>query len=301
MPRPQDNVRLLDLPEAAFRRRIARKGVGGTDIGAILGLNRYLSRQECWERKMGLHAPPPRRPAMERGQLMEPIVCRLYQRDTRRPLLRRAKVQHPDIPWWIGSPDRVIQAHAARPEPGVLEVKVLGTHTYTETLRAGVDRSYYAQLQWYLGAGGYAWGAFAVFNADAWAMHAPDVERDDRFLRHAFEAARQFWHDHVLTRTPPERSMAVQHDANVARVVASGAAARTATHLDVSARGEYVLLTRDRLDRVRVGNIAVTWAEGTNRTLDVAALRQAHPEIDYDRFTRVRATRAFRVTQGGMP
>ena len=54
-------------------------GLGGSEIGAVLGLSMYESRFSLWHRKMGLIDPVDESPEMEWGKRLEPVILAKYQ------------------------------------------------------------------------------------------------------------------------------------------------------------------------------------------------------------------------------
>lgn len=190
--------------------------IGGSTVGAVMGMSDYTSPQDVWRRIMRVDATHVAvdSPAMRRGRALEPIVADIYEAETRRALYRAPTTygagRRALEPWMRFSPDRLIAAPSTdvtgggrRQGRGVLEIKVLGRRTFDQTLAEGIDINYYAQLQWYLFGLNRSWGAFAVFNADYWRLHTFDVERDDDFIREMLARVHRFWYDHVIVRVEP--------------------------------------------------------------------------------------------------
>jgi predicted phage-related endonuclease len=349
MPRPADDRLLLNLPEPEFQAAIAQKGIGGTDIGAILGLNPNMTAQRVWEHKMGMHPPQRDLPILRRGRVMEEAVAQEYSRATSR-VVYQPNEEHPasqevvqvaplpgggpyvpatlqilGVPWWIGTPDRYVARDAYGPL-GILEIKVLSLESFQRTLREGVAPHYWAQLQWYLGAGQRSWGAFAILHPDTWTLRQFDVERDDEFLEMAAQHARTFWEVHVLTRQPVDLAAWRPHMGSEAIGHARARSRATRTHTPVGEGSELgvalqglataqaslrqaqeevdgwkdvvtTLLGRTDLERVQVGNIRCSWTEQTRTQVQWGAFRQAFPDLPYDQFTQQSSSRVLRVTQ----
>jgi predicted phage-related endonuclease len=58
-----------------------RAGIGGSDVGSIMGANPYRSPIACWKEKIGELAPPSLNYAMEWGSRLEEVVCIKYAED----------------------------------------------------------------------------------------------------------------------------------------------------------------------------------------------------------------------------
>lgn len=122
----------------------ARKGITGSDIGAILGVSPFKSTYTLWAEKRGLisdHIEPSI--PMRMGTLFEPAIRQLFAE------------QHPDIEvfetgtWecdsqanWKANPDALIRDHEGN--LGILEIK------HTSQYWAELPRTYFEQVHWYL-------------------------------------------------------------------------------------------------------------------------------------------------------
>ncbi len=95
----------------------ARKsGLGGSEIGAVIGLSPFESRFSLWHRKAGHTAPIDELPEIEWGKRLEPIILAKY-RELHPDLdytVRNGTFCAEDRPWQIANPDlladRIIEA-----------------------------------------------------------------------------------------------------------------------------------------------------------------------------------------------
>ena len=55
-----------------------RKGVGGSDVAAILGLSKWSTAYDVWQSKLGLAPPITDNDAMKWGRLLEPVIRQQY-------------------------------------------------------------------------------------------------------------------------------------------------------------------------------------------------------------------------------
>ena len=58
------------------------KGIGGSDVAAILGLSKWSTPYDVWQSKLGLADPTPDNDAMKWGRLLEPVVRQAYAERT---------------------------------------------------------------------------------------------------------------------------------------------------------------------------------------------------------------------------
>lgn len=198
-----------DAPIASYRDREAwleerRKGIGGSDAAAILGLNPWKSPYDVWLEKTGRMLPEKPNAAMIRGTVLEPVAADLYAEQTGRKLRRQPLRKHRDFPFILGNADRQILASGDVPETGVLEIKCPGISTMTKIKAQGLPDYMTAQLMHYMAVLGYEWGSFALFNAEHWRLIYFDIEADDRLIERLLEKEVEFWQKHVVPQVPPE-------------------------------------------------------------------------------------------------
>ena len=75
-----------------------QRGIGGSDISAVLGVNPWKTSYDLWLEKTG-RAPleTATTPAMQRGTILEPVVADLYAEETGRRLRKSNQIlKHPD-------------------------------------------------------------------------------------------------------------------------------------------------------------------------------------------------------------
>lgn len=92
-------------------------GLGGSEIGAVLGLSPHESRFSLWHRKAGHVGPIEETAEMEWGKRLEPVILAKY-RDTHPDLdyrVANGTFAHTDREWQIANPDllaadRIVEA-----------------------------------------------------------------------------------------------------------------------------------------------------------------------------------------------
>lgn len=191
---------------AMLRRR--RSGIGGSDVGAILGVDRYRDALDVYLDKVqgGDHEETPE---MQRGRYLESVVTQLYQDHTGRRLKPGKFRRHREHDFLIAHPDRIIVAkdrppHAdVRDGAGVLEAKTANRFVFARMRTEGLPQSYVLQLQHYMGCCGVKWGAFAILCPDPWQFETFELEFDEHLFDQVAPVLHQFWHGNVLQRVPP--------------------------------------------------------------------------------------------------
>ena len=196
-----------------------RKGLGGSDIGAIMGLSPWRSPLDVYLDKTDPLPPvDEQNEAMYWGATLEDVVAREYATRTGRRVQRvNAQLRHPDHHWMLGNIDRAIVADGSRARldgtgrlqgaDGILECKTASAYKAADW--AGLDGSdalpiyYTAQTMWYLAITGLPWcDVPALIGGQKYVVRR--VERDDETIRAMIDQAEAFWRGHVLAGVPPE-------------------------------------------------------------------------------------------------
>ena len=195
-----------------------RKGLGGSDIAAILGLSPWRSAVDVWLDKTSTEPPvdAPSEP-MYWGTVLEDVVSGEYQKRTGRRVQRvTQQLRHPQLGWALGNIDRAVTTASTRARvvtgtlrgaEGILECKTASAYSLGEWEGSdggdAVPVHYAAQVLWYIGIAQVQWADIAVLVGGQRYL-VRRVERNDETLRAMFAAADEFWHRHVLTGVAPE-------------------------------------------------------------------------------------------------
>lgn len=178
-------------------------GVGGSDIAAILGFNKYRNIVSVWLEKTGQMPSGEDNFKMEMGRRLEPVVADMFAE--RNPDLKIRKnnylLQHDTIDCMLANVDReVICPKRGR---GILEIKTTGAYLKQEWTSDTVPDMYMCQLQWYLAVTGYNFGYFAVLIGGNEDFKTYYVERNERIIANLESKAVEFW-ELVTSMTVPD-------------------------------------------------------------------------------------------------
>lgn len=191
--------------------RARQKGIGGSDVAAILGINPWKTRFQVWQEKVAQDPIEiPDNDPMRFGRKLEPIIADEYCEKSGRKVQRENQIRkHSKMPFLLANIDRKILAdpHAVvdnpiKKETGVLEVKTVGFFAIKQW-EAQVPIQYFCQLQHYLFVMGFHWGAFAILSGGN-QYYSFDVYRNDEYLKHQNAELEEFWRKNVLEMVPPE-------------------------------------------------------------------------------------------------
>jgi len=186
-----------------------RKGIGGTDAPAILGLSRWRTAVDVWQDKLGLSPERPQTAPMRWGLALEEAIARAYVEETgtriRKVGMRRAKHVR-DYPM-IGSIDRMAYGDV----PRVVELKTArssdgwaGREEWPDLPpEKRVPPDYYVQVQHYLEVVEADVADVAVLFSGS-DFRRIELPRDRDFGADLRVEEGNFWRDHVLTEIQPE-------------------------------------------------------------------------------------------------
>ena len=184
--------------------RSRSKGIGGSDIAAILGANTHRTPYQVWEDKTERGEKFEGNKFTRRGQYMEDAVSNYFEDVTGHRLIKASDTDeiliHKQHPFILGSPDR--RYFDSEGGKGVLECK-----TTMMSIDQDVDslpKTWFIQLQWYLGLTGYKRGtiAWAELGYTSDFKHL-EIDFNPMFFAYMVDEACKFWNDYVLTDTPP--------------------------------------------------------------------------------------------------
>ncbi len=170
-----------------------RKGVGGSDVAAIMGLSPYRGAYEVWAEKSGLIEAPDisDKPAVVWGNILEPVVGEHYAENHPDREVRRlnAVCQSIKRPWAQASLDYEVK------DPdlgwGVLEIKTAGQRS-EDKWEDGVPLFYQTQVAHYLSVTGRAFADVAVLIGGQ-DYREYRIMRDEDDIRSVEVAVDEFW------------------------------------------------------------------------------------------------------------
>jgi len=187
-------------------------GIGGSDVGAIVGLNRYTSPTKLFYQKLGIIPGDEMNAAMEWGNRLETPVREKFA-DEHPELLVTAGpglVCHPDRPWQMATVDGLIRDADGSGPARIFEAKTGDdTHDHEDQWgEPGTDQvppTYLCQVTWYMdiyGAqpGDVAWLAVLLRGRDYREYRIP---YDPAFARKLVAHADYFRRAHLIPQVPP--------------------------------------------------------------------------------------------------
>lgn len=183
---------------------LRKQGIGGSDAGAVCGLNPYVSPMDVYMDKMTEVIPEQDRDneEMRLGRDLEQYVAERFCEETGLKVRRSNNMYvHPEYPFMLADVDRLIVGK----ENGLigLECKTASPYSADKWKDGKVPAHYLAQCYHYM----------AVLNAKAWYIAVViygrefkfvRIERDEEVIRNLIRLEQDFWQDHVKAGVMPE-------------------------------------------------------------------------------------------------
>ena len=174
-------------------------GIGGSDIGALLGVNKWKSAIDVFLDKTQGHKNTENR-FTHFGHKLEKIVFEEFQE-------RHKELKCYTAPYTlkrgacVANVDGMIY-DPAKDRYGVLELKTTNEYNKNEWLGETVPQSYYAQVQHYLYVTGLSFAYIAcLIGGNDYKEFYIERDLDDQDL--IKETAEKFWKENVLKNIPP--------------------------------------------------------------------------------------------------
>lgn len=194
----------LILPLSASREQwlaARRGGIGGSDTGALAGVNPYTTPYEVWLDKLGRLPDQPMTKRMQRGVTMEPIIADEFATEQgltfRRAGLQRSK-QYPHL---LGNVDRLSS------DGGGVEIKRTDSYGVSKQILAGNPPEYWLwQALTYLAVTGRShWWLVAMLpmRDDLWFESIDRCDHVDQ-IEAIGPMVEAFWANHVEADVAPE-------------------------------------------------------------------------------------------------
>lgn len=286
-------------------------GIGGSDIGAIVGLSPYKSAVDVWLEKVGRASLGSQKGINLRyGQHLESFVAREYERVTgHETVLFPKTLRHKNHPHFFAHVDRLVRKggiHVTTTDGSIftdtlLECKTANTFTkeqWGEEWTDQVPPSYIAQCAWYMALTDCTEAHLAVLlgNSD---FRVYRILKDKELETALLNAANSFWENNVIPQIPPEpltkkevaklypteiRGLDIEADEEL--LVQIGLLKRTLRAIkrlerkSVEISDKLAIKMKDAERIYSQGRILATWRSSKpHRRLDMSRLRRERPEI----------------------
>lgn len=177
-----------------------QKGIGGSDVGTILGLNKWKSPYQLWLEKTGqVELDNKETEAIHWGNVLEEVVAKEFQERTGKRVRRRNQVfEHHEYTFLRANIDRDVVG-----ENAILECKTANAFLGKEWEEEEIPQSYLCQVQHYMNVLDRDYAYIAVLIGGQKFIWKK-VERDDDLIKVIQERLVSFWQDNVINGQEPQ-------------------------------------------------------------------------------------------------
>ena len=304
-------VSTKDMPRDEWLS-LRRTGIGGSDAGAILGLNEHRSPADVFFDKItDTAAEPEDNESMRQGRDFENYVAKRFEEETGLKVRKSNFMYRSDEhPFMLADVDRVICGENAG-----LEIKTCSSFSQDKWADGKIPESYQAQVAHYMAVmdWDYAYIACLILGRDL-VIHR--IERDEDLIRNITPLEGSFWNDHVLKGILPEADGSKTYDSLLNRyfgetrketVSLSGFDEDLKRRKELSDLIEKMETERNTIDQkiklymaeneyAVADGYKVSWSNVESARLDTKKLKADHPDI-YDEYSKVSSSRRFQIRE----
>ena len=291
---------------------LRRQYIGGSDAGAVVGLNPYKSAYTLWAEKTGKVPEFEGNLITEVGSYLEDFVAKLFEKETGKKVRRKNRMLVNDkYPFACADVDRVIVG-----ENAILECKTTNSFPAMKKFKNGeYPESWYCQMTHYLAVGGFNKAYLAVL-IGCREFKVFELNRDEGEIEALMSAEVTFW-DKVKKNVPPsvdgadstsETITALYPNSNdsTANLMAYEADLKQYMNLTSLIKGMETQRT-EVVNRIKAflgesgrgesNNYKVTWTSSSRETFDSKKFASDHPEIDLSGYRKTTTYRTFKVSE----
>ena len=291
---------------------IRKRYIGGSDAGAVVGLNPYKSAYSLWGEKTGKLPEFEGNTTTRVGSYLEELVAQMFTEETGKKVRRKNRILvNEEYPWACADVDRLIIG-----EKALLECKTTNSTLAMKKFKRGeYPEQWYCQMTHYLAVTGLEKAYLAVL-IESREFKIFELERDEEEIAALMSAERDFW-NLVKTDTPPatdgmastsEALTALYPQSNAETVDLYGYENELAQYIAISAQIKALEGQKDEMaNKVKAflgeagkgenDSFRVSWTTSERKSLDTKRLMAEHPELDLSGYYKVSASRTFRVTE----
>ncbi len=286
-----------------------RKGfIGGSDISAVMGMNRWVTPLQLWSEKTGKIESPDLsdNEAVEMGTELEETVARMFTKRTGKKVRRAPKnYEHKTYGQFRCQVDRLVEG-----TEDLLECKTASAYKLKEWEGEEIPAEYILQVQWQLGITGRKIGHIAVLIGGQKFLHK-EIKADPELFNKMLKEAHTFWEMVLDKKAPmamgddssfmiklhPESDDQLQEHEEMNDSIALLQQVKNTIKETIAQKDELEAKLKqvigDNLG-IETSDYKLTWKKQTTKRLDQKNLKEEQPEI-YNRYAYDSDSRVLRV------
>lgn len=287
-----------------------KRGIGGSDVSCLLGINKWKSEIELWLDKTNqTNEPPVENEAIEWGNIMEPVIRNHFAEITGKTVVElKAMLQHPEYPFMLADVDGITVDDDNN--PAILEIKTASEYKRSDW-DEGVPAYYETQVQHYLCVTGVKKAYVAVLiGGNSFKIYEVDADEEIQSMLIAVE--KNFWNKvQNMIRPEMDGSDAAKdlldrlYHGGVAETIVMPDEAIEYVDAYIEACAEednakakkqdasnHIKEILGDYDKATCMGHNISWKPVSTERLDTKALKEAEPEI-YAKYVKTTMSRRF--------
>lgn len=289
--------------------RYRKRGIGGSDAGAVCGLNPYRTTIQVYYDKTSEEIEEIDNEAMRQGRELEEYVARRFSEAAGKKV-RRANAMFYDEknPFMLADVDRMIVGENAG-----LECKTASPYLAEHWKDGQIPAHYQLQCHHYMAVtGADCWYIAVLIYGREFKYHR--IERDEELINYLTEVEKDFWENHVQKRILPNPDGSKIADSVIAQYYKQSVPEMIPlTGFDEKLqRRQELLAVMERMDtekkqieqelKMYLGeaefaeneHYRVSWKAVCSNRLDEKRLKEELPEI-YEKYRKETVSRRFMI------
>lgn len=289
--------------------RYRKQGIGGSDAGAVCGMNPYRTAIHVYQDKTTDEIEEIDNEAMRQGREFEDYVARRFMEETGKRV-RKANAMYYDEahPFMLADVDRMVVGENAG-----LECKTASPYMADKWGDGEIPLSYQLQCYHYM----------SVCNADAWYIAVLiygrefkfyKIERDEQIIEDLIQIELDFWKNYVKQRVipSPDGSKIADNiisqyfkESKAVTIPLSGFDEKLTRRQELTTLIEKMDMEKKQIEqelKIYMGEVEqaenehyrVSWKSVCSNRMDEKKLKEEHPEI-YDRYKKPIISRRFMI------
>lgn len=291
---------------------LRKQGIGGSDAGAICGLNPWRSPIDVYVDKTNEKIEAEvETEAMRVGTDLEDYVARRFCEATGKKVHRKnVMMQSEEYPFMLANVDRIVTG-----EKALLECKTANAYAAEQWSDGKCPESYEIQCHHYMAVTGMekVYLACLIMGID---FVICEIDRDEELIQNLCQIEKDFWENHVLAKRmpPPDGSESAgnaikeMYTASKEEILELPQLGKQMERYDEISQQMSILkeeqeqikqeiqLEMEEADTAYIGDRKITWKTTKPRvTLDSKKLKAEMPEIFEEYSKEGNPTRTFRI------
>ena len=290
--------------------KIRKTGLGGSDAGAVCGLNPHVSPMAVYRDKVSDETDMGDNEAMRQGRDLEQYVAQRFTEETGLKVRRSNKMyRSTEYPWMIADVDRMVAGGGAG-----LECKTVSVYKKDQWGDGGIPVHYLLQCYHYMIVTGCrTWYLAAVILGQDFQYRR--IEYEEEIAQNLIALEAEFWNNHVLPRHMPDPDGSKSCDAVLEEYFCQRGKAETIELVGFDQKLERrqeieetmklletekrqidqeIKVFMDGHETADSGRYRVTWREVISSRLDTKRLKEEKPDI-YREFLQESKSSRFTV------